>query len=147
MTDLPETTGLIPYESFAMEALRAVVRDTLCFVVQSGGFPGEQHAFITFSVDCAGVVYPAYGPQDSNGLATIILQNRFWNLDVDEKSFSVDLSFGGVEAKITVPWAAVVRYYDPVAQFALMFPLEPSQPREAKDPRHGLRLVGAGDAA
>jgi hypothetical protein len=52
---------------------------------------------------------------------TIVIQHRFWDLKVEEDSFTVGLSFGGVPATLHVPFAAVTQFHDPAVEFALTF--------------------------
>jgi hypothetical protein len=52
---------------------------------------------------------------------TIVIQHRFWDLKVEEESFTVGLSFGGVPATLHVPFAAVTQFHDPAVEFALTF--------------------------
>lgn len=52
---------------------------------------------------------------------TIVIQNRFWDLKVEEDGFSVGLSFGGVPATLRVPFAAVTDFVDPAVDFSLKF--------------------------
>jgi hypothetical protein len=56
-------------------------------------------------------------PQDM----TIVLQHQFWDLAVREDAFDVGLSFGGVAEKLTVPFAAVMAFFDPAVQFGFQF--------------------------
>src|SRR5690348_18294416 len=52
---------------------------------------------------------------------TIVIQHRFWDLKVEDDSFSVGLSFGGVPSTLHVPFAAVTQFHDPAVEFALTF--------------------------
>jgi hypothetical protein len=52
---------------------------------------------------------------------TIVIQHRFWDLKVENDSFTVGLSFGGVPATLHVPFAAVTQFHDPAVDFALTF--------------------------
>ena len=73
---------------------------------------------------------------------TIVLQNQFWDLSAGETAFTVTLQFGGQPKALTVPYAAVSRFYDPSVQFLLQFnPEIPSAPalKPTAEPR---RLPG-----
>ena len=54
---------------------------------------------------------------------TIVLQHKFWDLAVDKQAgtFSVRLSFGGVAALLTVPFAALTAFAAPHVRFGLRF--------------------------
>ena len=46
---------------------------------------------------------------------TIVLQNKFWNLNVREDGFAVGLSFNQVPAELDIPYAAITQFVDPAA--------------------------------
>jgi hypothetical protein len=52
---------------------------------------------------------------------TIVLQNKFWDLTVDDEGFSVGLSFNQVPAKLEIPFAAITAFVDPAVDFGLQF--------------------------
>jgi hypothetical protein len=52
---------------------------------------------------------------------TIVLQNRFWDLTVDEQRFSVGLSFNQVPSKLLIPYSAITGFHDPAVNFELRF--------------------------
>ncbi len=52
---------------------------------------------------------------------TIVLQHRYWDLAPGETFFSVTLEFGGQPKKLSIPYAAIARFYDPSVQFLLQF--------------------------
>ncbi|MGN6621832.1 MAG: ClpXP protease specificity-enhancing factor SspB, partial [Sphingomonas sp.] len=94
MTDgLPDS--LIPYDEIVQEALRAVVGRVLGSVAE-GGLPGDHHFYITFKTQAAGVDIPQRLIERFPDEMTIVLQNRYWDLIVDDERFSVGLSFNQV---------------------------------------------------
>ena len=120
MTDqLPDS--LIPYDEIVQEALRAVVGRVLGEVERNGGLPGDHHFYITFRTGAPGVEIPTHLSERFPDEMTIVIQHRFWDLKVEEDSFSVGLSFGGVPATLHVPFAAVTQFHDPAVEFALTF--------------------------
>ena len=120
MTDeTPES--LIPYDEIVQDALRAVVGRVLGEVERSGGLPGDHHFYITFNTRSPGVSIPKHLSEKFPDEMTIVIQHRFWDLKVEEDSFSVGLSFGGVPATLHVPFAAVTQFHDPAVEFALTF--------------------------
>ena len=63
---------------------------------------------------------------------TIVIQNRYWDLNVTDVGFSVGLSFNQVGSKLTIPFAAITAFHDPAVDFALHFSaqVEDQQPEE-----------------
>ena len=125
--ETPES--LIPYDEIVQEALRAVVGRVLGEVERSGGLPGDHHFYITFRTRMAGVSIPKHLSERFPDEMTIVLQHRFWDLKVEDDSFSVGLSFGGVPSTLHVPFEAVTDFVDPAVDFSLKF-----QANAADDP-------------
>src|ERR1043165_5690977 len=117
--DTPES--LIPYDEIVQNALRAVVGRVLGEVERSGGLPGEHHFYITFKTRAPGVSIPKHLLERFPDEMTIVIQHRFWDLKVEEDSFSVGLSFGGGPSSLFVPFAAVTQFHGPAVEFALTF--------------------------
>ena len=127
--ETPES--LIPYDEIVQDALRAVVGRVLREVEQSGGLPGGHHFYITFKTRSPDVSIPKHLVEKFPDEMTIVIQNRFWDLKVEEDAFSVGLSFGGVPASLHVPFAAVTQFHDPAVEFALTFQADaPAELRE-----------------
>jgi hypothetical protein len=117
--DTPES--LIPYDEIVQDALRAVVGRVLSEVGASGALPGEHHFYITFKTRLPGVSIPKHLMERFPDEMTIVIQNRFWDLEVRDDGFTVGLSFGGVPATLVIPFAAVTQFHDPAVEFVLTF--------------------------
>ena len=117
--DLPDS--LIPYDDIVQEALRAVVCRVLGTVAETGGLPGEHHFYITFKTQAPGVDVPQRLIERFPDEMTIVLQNRFWDLEVDNNRFSVGLSFNQVPSKLVIPYSAITGFHDPAVNFELRF--------------------------
>lgn len=121
MAQDPPAQDLMHYEAMAQEALRGVVKAALKRAAMPDGLPGAHHLYITFKTEAPGVS----GPIDLLGKypdeMTIVLQHQYWDLAPGETFFSVTLKFGGQPKRVSVPYAAVTRFYDPSVQFLLQF--------------------------
>jgi hypothetical protein len=114
--------SLIPYDEIVQEALRAVVGRVLGSIVSAGGaLPGAHHFYITFKTSAPGVVIPPHLRERFPDEMTIVLQHKFWDLEVSERSFSVSLTFNQVPARLTIPFAAITAFVDPAVDFGLQF--------------------------
>jgi hypothetical protein len=129
--ETPES--LIPYDEIVQDALRAVVGRVLGEVAQTGELPGDHHFYITFKTRMPEVSIPRHLAEKFPDEMTIVIQNRFWDLKVEEDSFSVGLSFGGVPATLHVPFAAVTAFHDPAVEFALTFQANADELHEEHD--------------
>lgn len=121
MAQEPPAQDQMHYEAMAQEALRGVVKAALKKAAAPEGLPGAHHFYITFKTEAPGVS----GPPELLGKypdeMTIVLQHQYWDLAPGETFFSVTLKFGGQPKRLSVPYAAVTRFYDPSVQFLLQF--------------------------
>jgi hypothetical protein len=116
---LPDS--LIPYDEIVQEALRAVVGRVLGSVAENGGLPGDHHFYITFKTQATGVDIPQRLIERFPDEMTIVMQNRYWDLVVNDTGFSIGLSFNQVPSKLVIPYAAVTGFHDPSVNFELRF--------------------------
>ncbi|HVY35350.1 MAG TPA: ClpXP protease specificity-enhancing factor SspB [Caulobacteraceae bacterium] len=125
---------LMHYEAMSQDALRGVVRSALKLAASPEGLPGAHHFYITFKTDAPGVSAPpdllAKYPEEM----TIVLQHQYRDLAPGETFFTVTLKFGGQPKRLSVPYAAVTRFYDPSVQFLLQFDLIPGADQTAAPP-------------
>jgi len=118
----------IPYDELVQDALLGVVRKVLTDAANYG-LPGAHHFYIAFRTEHPGVDIPAYLRERYKEEMTIVLQNQFWDLKVEDEYFQVGLSFNSKPAVLTIPFAAVTGFLDPSVEFALQFQRpRPSQP-------------------
>jgi hypothetical protein len=139
---------LIGYDSLQQEALRGVVRGALDRAATPRGLPGDHHFYLSFRTDFPGVAIPDELVTRYPEEMTIVLQNQFWDLSPGETSFSVTLQFSGQPKSMTIPYAAMTRFYDPSVQYLLQFtpgapPRRAVAPQSAPPPEaeDGLKVV------
>ena len=109
--DTPDS--LIPYDAIVQEALRAVVGRVLGEIVDAGSeLPGAHHFYITFKTHAPGVSVPASLRERFPDEMTIVLQNKFWDLRVEEELFSVGLSFNqnNCLCSILIDYELIIKY-------------------------------------
>jgi hypothetical protein len=115
MTDQTPPVDEMHYEQLAQDALRGVIRLALERAAEPEGIPGAHHFYITFKTRGAGVSVPPDVLAKYPDEMTVVLQHQYWDLAVEPDLFSVMLKFGGAPKVLTVPYSAVVRFYDPSA--------------------------------
>ena len=120
MSDEP-ADSLIPYDEIVQNALRAVVGQVLRGINSNADLPGGHHFYITFKTGHPGVSIPMSLSQRFPDEMTVVLQNKFWDLTVDDAGFEVGLTFSQVPSKLYIPFAAITAFHDPVVDFALQF--------------------------
>ena len=130
--------SLIPYDEIVQDALRAVVGRVLSQVAGTDSLPGEHHFYITFKTQAPGVAIPAHLVAKFPDEMTIVLQNRLWDLKVEEDLFSVGLSFNQTPSTLVIPYAAITAFVDASVDFGLQFQvsedeLEQPEPHDEAD--------------
>ena len=115
---MPE--DLMRYDQLAQSALKGVVREALRKVEKSG-LPGEHHFFIQFNTRFPGVSIGERLSQKYPREMTVVIQHQFFNLQVLEDRFQVELSFDNIPEKLVIPFASVKGFLDPAVQFGLQF--------------------------
>lgn len=137
---------LMRYDLLAQDALRGVVRSALAQVAVSG-LPGEHHLFIALDTRHPEVQISERLRQKYPEEITIVLQHQFWNLEVRETEFSVELTFDNVLEKLVVPYTAIKGFFDPAVQFGLQFEIKPPQESDVAEgeppPAQAARKAGA----
>jgi len=140
---------LMHYDVMAQEALRGVIRAALK-VARDKGLPGEHHFYISFRTDAPGVDISERLRKQYPEEITIVLQHQFWNLEVMEDRFSVDLTFSKIPERLVVPSAAVPGFFAPSVQFGLQFEAGPPPPAAPPAPPQASAPApepASGDAA
>jgi len=130
--------SLIPYDEIVQEALRAVVGRVLGAVEKAGGqLPGAHHFYITFKTGAPGVSIPQHLRERFPDEMTIVLQNKFWDLKVDDTGFSAGMTFNQIPAKLDIPFSAITAFVDPAVDFGLQFQatgdVEPAEHDDAEN--------------
>ena len=110
----------IGYEQLTQNALRSVVREALRTVLKRG-LVGSHHFYISFKTQFPGVEMPDFLREQYPAEITIVMQNQFSGLRVEDDSFDVTLSFQKIPSALHVPFAAVTQFVDPGVEFGLQF--------------------------
>jgi hypothetical protein len=111
---------LLRYDKMVEAALRGVVREALARTAAKG-LPGAHHFYVTFRTSFAGVVLPEFLVAQYPEEMTVVLEHQFWDLEVQEASFSVTLSFHNRPERLTIPFDAITAFADPAVKFGLQF--------------------------
>lgn len=106
------------YATLLHRALRGMVKEVLERVAREG-LPGDHHLYLTFHTSAPGVVLPESQRRQHPEEMTIVLQHQFSGLAVGEDAFSVTLRFGGMPARLTVPFEALTAFVDPSVSFGV----------------------------
>lgn len=126
------SNSVIHYEEMVQVALLSVVRDILQDIAEHG-LPGEHHFYITFNTEHPDVHIPPYLKKRYPDDMTIVLQNQFWDLFIDEDHFEITLSFNRKREHLYVPFQALLGFFDPSVDFGLHFHAEDDEEEGFQD--------------
>ena len=110
----------IDYQALAQDAMRGIVRTVLTRVAKAG-LPGEHHFYIAFKTDAPGVSLSKRLREKYPEEMTVVLQHRFWDLEVADDHFEVKLTFDSIPERLVVPFAAIKVFFDPSVPYGLQF--------------------------
>ncbi|MDG1858196.1 MAG: ClpXP protease specificity-enhancing factor SspB [Emcibacteraceae bacterium] len=114
------TDTIIKYDELVQSALIGVVRNLLQDTIKHG-LPGDHHFYITLQTNHPDVVIPPYLRERYEDDMTIVMQNQFWDLVVDEDHFEISLSFNRSKEHLYIPFDALLGFFDPSVDFGLHF--------------------------
>lgn len=114
------TETIIQYDAMVQTALLSVVRDVLQNTAKEG-LSGDHHFYITFTTTYPNVSIPAYLKERYPEEMTIVIQNQFSDLIVDDDHFELSLSFNGKLEHLYIPLLALEGFFDPSVDFGLHF--------------------------
>lgn len=110
----------IDYSSLVDNAMHLIVRKSL-EIFANNHFNTDHHFFISFVTKYPGVTISDKLRVKYPYEMTIVLQYQFEDLEVQEDSFSVVLTFDGQKEKVVVPFASLTAFADPSVKFGLQF--------------------------
>jgi len=117
MSDAPPS---IAYGRLMHHAMRGLIQTVLRDVARDG-LPGEHHFFITFDTRAEGVDIADWLRDRYPEEMTIVIQNWFDGLSVDDDGFSITLNFGDSPEPLRIPFDAILTFVDPSVEFGLRF--------------------------
>lgn len=112
--------AIIPYQELLNDAMIQVLINALK-IVQKDGISGDQSLYITFHTDHDGVILSNRVRSNYPKEITIVLQHQFYNLEVFNDYFSVNITFGGREEFAKVPYTSIMNFFDPSENFSIEF--------------------------
>ena len=108
----------VDYDHLITGSMHWLIRTVLSEVAVKG-FPGDHHLYISFDTTDPKVDIPESLRKRYPEEMTIVLQNRYYDLVVNETEFSVSLSFSRILERLSIPYSALTRFYDPSCGFVL----------------------------
>jgi len=110
----------IDYGNLMHHAMRGLIKDVLRRVA-TDGLPGDHHFFITLNTANADLQMAQWLRDRYPEEITIVIQNWFENLKVEDDAFAITLNFGNQPEPLYVPFDAILTFVDPSVEFGLKF--------------------------
>lgn len=82
-------------------------------VVASKGLVNNHHFYVNFTTNHKFVVMEPTLLQQYPKEITIVIQNQYSNIYVNEIGFGITLMFGGKPSAMFIPWASINSFYNP----------------------------------
>ena len=117
---MSDKTSTIAYGRLMHRAMRSLIQNVLSDVAQSG-LPGQHHFFITFDTGAPGVSLADWLRDRYPEEMTIVIQNWYDGLTVDDDGFAIILNFGDSPEHLRIPFDAIRTFVDPSVEFGLRF--------------------------
>ena len=111
---------LMEYGQMVEDSLRSVVHTVLTRTSEDG-LLGNHHFYIGFNTQFPGVEIPDHLEAQYPEEMTIVIQHKFWGLEVHRDFFEITLSFNDQGQRLVIPFAALTSFMDPSVQFGLQF--------------------------
>ena len=114
------TQDFLEYPKMVERAMRGVVREALSATLESG-LPGLHHFYITFRTTDPDVTIADRLLAQYPDEMTIVMNNEYWDLAVDDDKFSLTLNFDRAPETLVIPYVAITAFVDPSVKFGLQF--------------------------
>ncbi len=122
----------IDYGTLMHRAMRGLIVEVLRGV-EAEGLPGDHHFFITFDTRHPDAQLHQRLRDRYPEEMTIVIQNWYDNLNVDEDGFAITLNFGDVAEPLYVPFDAIRTFVDPSVEFGLRFETQETEDEDGGD--------------
>lgn len=115
-----DSTESIAYGRLMHRAMCGLIQTVLEGVAEKG-LPGEHHFFITFDTRHPGAKLADWLRDRYPDEMTIIIQEWYDDLRVDDEGFWITLNFGDNPEPLRIPFNAIQTFVDPSVEFGLRF--------------------------
>ena len=89
--------------------------------VEVKGLDGNKHLYITFATNNPKNIVPDWLLQKYPTEMTIIIQHEYYHLSVNNKNFSIGLSFNNKKSDLKISFDSVIAFADPSENFGLNY--------------------------
>ena len=112
--------SLINYDKRVQNSLKSMIK-TVLQEVSEHGLPGDHHFYISFFTQFEKVEISDWLIEKYPEIMTIIIQNWFADLHIEENYFSITLNFNNRPEKMIIPFNSLKSFSDPSVDFNIEF--------------------------
>jgi len=121
----------INYNKILRDNMLNFFREVLLNIAENGLQDGH-HLYITFDTNNTKVKIPKWLKEKHPQEMTIVIQYEYWNFVIKKNLFNIGLSFNNIKTDLTIPYAAVISFADPQANFGLRLATEQQNKKKIK---------------
>ena len=103
----------------SLDAIKNILLD-----VSKNGLPGNHHFYITFDMSIDEVETSSALKEKYPDEMTIVIQNWYEGLVVNNSHFCITLNFGNIQEPMKIPFSAIKSFVDPSVEFGLSFDIQ-----------------------
>ena len=110
---------MINYQEILDKNMKNVLKDILKNI-RDNGLLNYNHLYITFLSNHNEVNLPKWLKEKYPEEMTIVIQYEYNDLKVNEKNFSITLSFNDIKSNLIISYDSIISFADPSANFGLI---------------------------
>ena len=121
----------INYNKILRDNMLNVFKEVLLNIEENGLQDGH-HIYITFDTNNTKVKIPKWLKEKHPNEMTIVIQYEYWNFIIKKNLFNIGLSFNNIKTDLTIPYASLISFADPHANFGLRLAEEQKNKKQIK---------------
>jgi hypothetical protein len=121
----------INYNKILRDNMLNVFKEVLLNIEENGLQDGH-HLYITFDTNNTKVKIPKWLKEKHPNEMTIVIQYEYWNFIIKKNLFNIGLSFNNIKTDLTIPYASLISFADPHANFGLRLAEEQKNKKQIK---------------
>tara|TARA_Y200000002_G_scaffold157323_1_gene130112 strand:+ start:2659 stop:3096 length:438 start_codon:yes stop_codon:yes gene_type:complete len=110
---------MFEYQKILDKNMLNVFKDIL-IKIRDIGLSNNNHLYITFLTSHKNVELPNWLKQKYPEEMTIVIQYEYYDLEINNKNFSISLSFNDVKANLKIDYNSIISFADPSENFGLI---------------------------
>ncbi len=111
---------MIKYREILNKNMLNVLKDILVDI-KNNGIRNTNQFYITFKTNHKNVKLPNWLKLKYPEYMTVIIQHEYYNIEVQDKYFSIMLSFNDIKTELHIGYNSILSFSDPTKNFGFIF--------------------------